>query len=112
MNNQKRYNTVMKNRIQSAPSGPVLHWHKEAAQLTDWCFDFIIPKIKPGVTEPKIAHEIENFFRKNGAECAFPPIVAFGSHSCEPHYAGANNPTSPLRVTKLNGNDIVFFQIG
>ena len=57
-----------------------------AAKLTDQCFDFILGKIKIGVTETDIAWEIESFIRKNGASLAFSPIVAFGKNSSQPHY--------------------------
>jgi len=59
---------------------------RAAAKLTDLCFDFILKKLKVGVTEGKIAWEIESFFRKFGAESAFSPIVAFGKNSSIPHY--------------------------
>ncbi len=57
-----------------------------AATLTDQCFDFILEKIKPGVSENKIAWEIESFIRSRGAQLAFSPIVAFGTHTSQPHY--------------------------
>ncbi|MBI5619548.1 aminopeptidase P family protein [Candidatus Gottesmanbacteria bacterium] len=60
---------------------------RAAAKLTDQCFDFILGKIKRGVTEAEIAWEIESFFRKRGAGLAFSPIVAFGKNTSQPHYS-------------------------
>ena len=59
---------------------------RRAAKLTDQCFDVILSKIKPGVTEGEIAWEIEAFIRARGAQLAFSPIVAFGAHASQPHY--------------------------
>jgi Xaa-Pro aminopeptidase len=59
---------------------------KKACVITDLCFDYIIKKLKPEVTENEIAGEIETFFRKNNATSAFSPIVAFGKHTSQPHY--------------------------
>jgi Xaa-Pro aminopeptidase len=61
---------------------------KQAAKLTDECFSYIRNKIKPGVTETELVWEIESFIRKSGATLAFSPIVAFNSHSSQPHYQG------------------------
>jgi len=77
---------------------------KKAAKLTDECFTFIQPKIYKGVTESELAWEIESFFRKNGAQLAFSPIVAFGKNSSQPHYVPQGVP--------LKKNDIILFDIG
>jgi len=63
---------------------------KSACKLTDNCFDFILTKLIPGVIESEIAWEIESYFKKRGAENAFPPIVAFGKNSSQPHYTSTN----------------------
>ncbi|KKW10688.1 MAG: peptidase M24, Xaa-Pro aminopeptidase [Microgenomates group bacterium GW2011_GWC1_49_7] len=57
-----------------------------AANLTDQCFKFITRRIRPGVTESRLALEIEGFLRSRGADLAFSPIVAFNEHSFQPHY--------------------------
>lgn len=77
---------------------------RSAAKLTDACFDWIIGKIKPGVTEGQISWEIESFFRKHGAQNAFSPIVAFGKNSSQPHYQ-----TSDI---KLKTSDIILLDFG
>ncbi len=72
---------------------------RQAANLTDACFDFILGKLKPGVTEMEITWEIERFIRSPGSDLDFPirtaqpatmafcPIVAFGKNSSQPHYS-------------------------
>lgn len=76
-----------------------------AANITDQCFSYITKRIRPGVTEARLAWEIESFFRKNGAEKAFSPVVAFGTHSSQPHYLASQG--GPLR-----NRDIVLLDFG
>lgn len=78
---------------------------KKAARITDDCFEFILPKLTPGVTETEIAWEIETFFRKNGADSAFSPIVAFNKHSSQPHY-------SPGRYTLDTKPSLILLDFG
>lgn len=59
---------------------------EKACYITDLCFKHICDYIKIGKTEKEIAYEIEDFFRKNGAdELAFETIVASGKNSSKPH---------------------------
>lgn len=78
---------------------------KAAAKITDDCFDFILGKLKPGVTESDIAWEIESFFRIKGAQSAFSPIVAFNANSSQPHYC-------PTDKHKLTANSLILLDIG
>lgn len=59
----------------------------EASQaITDAAFEYILPKIKEGVTEREIALDIEFFMRKQGAEnVAFQLIVVSGKNTSLPH---------------------------
>ncbi len=59
---------------------------EQAAKLGDLAFEYILKKIKPGVTEKEIAFELEFFIKKNGADLSFPSIVAFGKNSSVPHH--------------------------
>ena len=78
----------------------------KAAELTDECFTFIQTKIHPGVTEGSLAWEIESFFRNNGAQLAFSPIVAFGTNTALPHYM-------PQGAGKtLEASDIILLDFG
>lgn len=59
---------------------------KKACQIGDLTFDYILKKIKVGVSEKEIAYELENFIKNKGAENSFNPIVAFGKNSSVPHH--------------------------
>ncbi len=72
---------------------------KSACKVTDQCFDDILGKLKPGITEAEIAWEIQTFFRNNNAETAFSPIVAFNKNSSQPHYLSTNH--EPLTMNSL-----------
>lgn len=60
--------------------------------------------IKPGVSEIEIAFKIHEYFAKNLVKPAFPPIVAFGKNTANPHH----EPSSRKAVE----NDIVTVDIG
>lgn len=78
---------------------------RTAAKITDDCFSYIQKKLTAGVTESEIAWEIETFFKKNGAENAFSPIVAFGKNTSKPHYSPSNHEL-------LTNNQIVLLDFG
>ena len=60
---------------------------KKACEITDKCFEHLQKFIKIGITEIEIANEIEDFFKKNGAEnISFKPIVAVGENTSNPHW--------------------------
>lgn len=57
-----------------------------AAALGDRCFSHILGFIEPGMTEKRIAEEIERFLYDGGAEgLAFDTISVSGERSCLPH---------------------------
>lgn len=72
---------------------------KLAVRLTDQCFKFLTKRIRPGITEARLALEIEGYFKYQGAELAFSPIVAFNEHASQPHYMKRGN--LPLRRGSL-----------
>lgn len=80
---------------------------RHAAKLTDQCFDFILGKLRPGVTEGEVAWAIESFIRTRGASFAFSPIVAFRKNSSMPHYAQCQ-----MSNAKCQMNDIVLMDFG
>lgn len=58
----------------------------EAERLGDEAFNYILNKIKPGVSEKEVALEIEYFMKKNGARAlSFETIAASGYRSAMPH---------------------------
>lgn len=59
---------------------------KDASKLGDMAFEFILKKIKPGISEKQIAFELEFFIRSQGADISFDPIIAFDKNSSVPHH--------------------------
>ncbi|MBI2195559.1 MAG: M24 family metallopeptidase [Candidatus Levybacteria bacterium] len=75
-----------------------------ACALTDECFDFILKKVKVGVSEKELATEIRKFMNKKGARLAFHTIVAFGENAYEIHHKPTNK--------KLARNQFVLLDFG
>lgn len=71
---------------------------RKAAKITDQCFDYIVGKLKPGVSEKEIAWEIQRFL----GDIAFSPIVAFGKNSSQPHYRSGSDLLKPQGLTLLD----------
>ena len=64
---------------------------KTAVEITDTVFDEIIPIIKEGVTENKIAATMSYKFKEHGADGdSYDPIVASGWRSALPHATPTN----------------------
>lgn len=78
---------------------------KKACKITDDAFEYILKYIKPGMTEKRIAFEIEKFMRMNGAEgVAFEFCVASSKNASMPHAV----PTD----RHLQRGDILLLDIG
>jgi Xaa-Pro aminopeptidase len=59
---------------------------RRAQAITDACFSYILPKIRPGVREIDLALDMEMFMRSHGAgKLAFPIIFVAGSKTSLPH---------------------------
>lgn len=58
---------------------------RRACKLADACMEHIVRMIQPGVTEYDVNLDVEFFFRRQGAELAFEPIVVSGLRSALPH---------------------------
>jgi Xaa-Pro aminopeptidase len=65
---------------------------RSACELTDACLKHVERMLQPGVTEYDIGLDIEFFFRRNGAEVGFSPIVASGPNSARPHATPSERP--------------------
>lgn len=77
---------------------------EKACKLGDKTFDYVLKKIKLGISEKEVDNEIEFFIKRHGADISFPPIVAFGPNSAIPHHV----PTA----YKLQSNQIVLLDFG
>jgi Xaa-Pro aminopeptidase len=72
--------------IRAVKSTEELDYVTKAAELADSAIEHIRLIIKPGITEKKIAWEIEKWLRENGSDCIpFDIIVASGTNSALPH---------------------------
>lgn len=59
---------------------------KKAQEISEFAFNHILKKIRPGVTEVELAFDLELLMRKNGAEAiAFDLIVLSGENGSVPH---------------------------
>jgi len=78
---------------------------RKAQQMTDEAFGYIRSCLKPGLTEAKVAWEMELFIRRNeGYDLAFPIMVASGPHSALPHHATGSR--------SLQTGEFVLFDFG
>ena len=78
---------------------------RAAVDIAVSAFRFIKGYIRPGLTEPEIAGELERFIRQKGAEASsFKIIVSSGANSCFPH-AG-------ITKRRLGKNDMVLVDMG
>ena len=79
---------------------------KKAAQITDWCVDYIKGVLIPGITEWEVAMEIESFYKENGCRrTSFDSIVASAKGSSMPHYQ-----TSMTK--EIEDGDIILIDMG
>ena len=59
---------------------------REAAGIASRALRMVLERIRPGMTERKIAADLDYAIRQGGAEeVSFPTIVASGDHSARPH---------------------------
>ena len=58
---------------------------KTCLKLHFKAIDFAKKVVKPGVTEAKVALQLERFVKSHGAEFSFSPMIASGPNSCYPH---------------------------
>ena len=84
---------------------------EKSCKLGDQTFQYILGKIKKGITEKELAFEIELFIKKNGAELSFPTIAAFGANSSIPHHQTGNDVLGPESSSGRQGQ-IVLVDMG
>lgn len=78
---------------------------RKAADLSSEGYRYILPHIKPGVTEKNIALELEFFLRQRGAEkIGFDIVVASGERAAMPHASASQK--------KLNRGELVIIDFG
>jgi Xaa-Pro aminopeptidase len=62
----------------------------QACRLGDKVFKLLLKKIRPGLTEKKLAQMLELYVKKEEVDLSFETIVAFGAHSSVPHHQTGN----------------------
>mgnify|MGYP000147280241 CR=1 FL=1 len=65
---------------------------RQACAAADACFAHVQRVIQPGVREYDVMLEIEFYFRKQGLELAFSPVVVSGERSARPHGKASEKP--------------------
>ncbi|HEX8931878.1 MAG TPA: aminopeptidase P family protein [Patescibacteria group bacterium] len=77
---------------------------KKSCQIGDQAFTYICKQIKLGMTEKELVFKLETFIRQQGADIAFPTIVAFGKNAAIPHHKSGNE--------KLTANNFILLDFG
>jgi Xaa-Pro aminopeptidase len=78
---------------------------RQAVALADRAMEYVLTRVRPGVTERELAAELEYFLKRDGAdEASFRSIVASGPQSAQPH-AGVSDRA-------LQSGDFVIFDLG
>jgi Xaa-Pro aminopeptidase len=93
---------ISKMRIKKTPDE--IKEIKKACLLGDEAYEYLLTKLKPGVSEIELAVDYEFFIKKYGATLSFDSIVAFGANASKPHHVPTN--------TKLKQNQFVLFDCG
>lgn len=76
----------------------------KACRIGDAAYEFILGKIKPGITEEDLAFQLEIFMREQHSTPSFPSIVAFGKNAAIPHHVTGKE--------KLIKNNFVLLDFG
>ena len=78
---------------------------RESNRIAYLAYEYILPRVKTGMTECEVAAEMEKFMREHGAtSTSFNTIVAFGANSANPHHETGD--------TKLKEEDAVLVDFG
>ena len=79
-----------------------------AQAIADQAFDILVGKLVEGVTERKVALDLDVLMRELGAEeVAFDTIVAFGENSAEPHHRPVDRALSHGDLVKIDFGCVV-----
>ena len=80
-----KYFDSMISKLRSVKESDEIVRMKDAQKLNDAAFSRILNIINKNMTENEVSAEIEYFFKKNGASCAFDTICVSGEKSSFPH---------------------------
>jgi len=68
---------------------------ERACALADAAFEYMRPRIQPGIAEYDLNLELEFYLRRQGAALAFDPIVVSGPNSARPHGKASERKLEP-----------------
>lgn len=78
--------TGLVEKLREVKSEEEIETIKQAVQIAEKAYDYILGFVKPGVTEIQVANELDFYMRKEGASgVSFDTIVASGVRSAMPH---------------------------
>lgn len=77
---------------------------ENACRIGDQAFNYILKKIRTGISETQLAYFLENFIREKGFEPSFKTIAAFGENSAIPHHKTGER--------KLKQGDLILLDFG
>jgi Xaa-Pro aminopeptidase len=81
---------------------------RQAQAATDAAFEAVLDLFSVGVSEARIARELERLLREEGADAlAFDPILAFGENAAEPHHEPGHRMLEEGDVVKLDFGGLV-----
>jgi Xaa-Pro dipeptidase len=81
---------------------------RRAQAATDAAFEDLLDLLAVGVSEQRIARELERLLRDEGADgLAFDPIVAFGENAAEPHHEPSHRLLEEGDIVKLDFGGLV-----
>jgi len=72
-------------QIRSIKNEEEIGWMREASRLNDLVMSQVPLLLKVGVLESEVASKIVELFKQYSDGISFKPIVAFGSHTADPH---------------------------
>lgn len=75
-----------------------------SCKLGDLAFNYIVKKIKIGISEKEVAALLEKFIKEKGGEFSFPAIIAFGKNSSIPHHQTGQS--------KLQKGEVILLDFG
>jgi Xaa-Pro aminopeptidase len=90
-------------RLRETKDDEELELLRTAQRITDAAFDRLLDVLAVGLTERRVATELERLIREEGADdVAFDPIVAFGENAAEPHHVPGHRMLEEGDVIKLD----------
>lgn len=79
-------------RLRAVKSHKEIDLLRKACDITEAGFRRVCSFVKPGVNEMEVEAEFAHEFIRQGASCAYNPIIASGANACALHYLQNDQP--------------------